>query len=510
MIRLIFACICTYLLSAHAVVGQQPKYDKTQYNGFDRIQIDKGFATAPPQTPDSPAVEKSDSYRAMSPDSWDGSVTSSSNASTDWQPPATPLAKSPTATPANKSGPFQSASFGRPNGEFSLPTSPNIPDSILTEGNNDFAPPQDSVLETKPSIIREPNADFPTPPTTGNSQPDATWGNRRDTLESANAITPTSSYLADAPVNRNWGSPDNGEQFDFEAKKKEYPPMKEILATGRYFGSTTLLLLRPSFQSNSAISQSTSGISSPFDFDYDAGPQFQIGFESKYGPGVEFNYWQYDQNSDTASFTSDGLESGTTSVWMLGPDRFSRLTAANPGDTLDAVHSFDMQTFSFDFFKELKFPISRLNAKFGYQYASINQNIDAFVADSGGAVTGVLRSNSDLRAWGPQVMFQYFRPVGHTKLELMTQFGGSALFGSRDQFVQNTSTGDRSSFSSRESITVVEFLSGVQYRKTLGENRCVFGRLGYGFQNWLGGGTGIQPEDNFGLRGWSFSLGFNR
>ena len=510
MIRLIFACICicTCLLSVQALVAQQPNYDKTKYNGFDRIKCNNDFATTPPQMPDAPACVNNDSYRAMSPDSWDGAVTSLPNKSNDWQPPTTPIAKS--APAANKSGPFQSASFAKDNAGSALPDSPSIPDSILTKGNNDFAPPQDSVLETQRSIIQVPATNVPPPPGVSNDHPDATWGSEPEELESAIAFEPKSAYRTDSPVIRNWGSPDNGEKFDFEEKKKEYPPMKEILATGRYFGSTTLQLLRPSFQSNSAISQSISGISSPFDFDYDAGPQIQIGFESKYGPGVEFNYWQYDQNSDTASFTSDGLENGTTSVWMLGQNRFSRLSTANNGDTLDAVHSFDMQTFSFDFFKELKFPISRLNAKFGYQYASISQNVDAFVADSGGAVTGVLRSNSDMRAWGPQVMFQYFRPVGHTKLELMTQFGGSALFGHRDQFVQNTSNGDRSSFTSRESITVFDFMSGVQYRKTLGENRCVFGRLGYGFQNWLGGGTGIQPEDDFGLRGWSFSFGFNR
>ena len=161
-------------------------------------------------------------------------------------------------------------------------------------------------------------------------------------------------------------------------------------------------------------------------------------------------------------------------------------------------------------FKEIKFPISRLNGKFGYQYVSIHHDLDATVTDSGGSVVGSLRGNSDMRSWGPLFMLEYYRPIGHTKLELMTKFGGSTLFGHQDQFVLNSGSGDQSRVGADEFMTMFDFMTGVQYKKMTGENRCVLCRVGYNFQTWLGGGTATLPEDDFGLRGWSFTFGFNR
>ncbi|MFT5299662.1 MAG: hypothetical protein ACI814_000435, partial [Mariniblastus sp.] len=35
-------------------------------------------------------------------------------------------------------------------------------------------------------------------------------------------------------------------------------------------------------------------------------------------------------------------------------------------------------------------------------------------------------------------------------------------------------------------------------------------RLGFTYETWLGGGTGTDPQGDFGLRGFSFGLGYNR
>lgn len=310
---------------------------------------------------------------------------------------------------------------------------------------------------------------------------------------------------------RNPGSWDNGEKFDFEDKKKEYPPMSEILATGRYFGSLSLLYLRPAFQNNTAITTSTANFSqsTAFDFDYEAAPQFRFGFESKFGPGFELNYMQYDESSNLSSFTSNGTVSGETSTWMMGPSRWTRLTAANAGDTLQSSHSIDVESFNLMVFKELKFPISRLNGSFGMQYVSIAQTLEATVTN-GSTLIGSLNANSDMRAYGPRFVFEYYRPVGHTPLEFVTSFGGSVLFGKRDQFVQNSITGDFNRTGADEFVTTSEFFTGAQYKKNFAENRSVFARVGFHYQAWHGGGTAIDAQDDFGLRGFSIGVGYNR
>jgi len=46
--------------------------------------------------------------------------------------------------------------------------------------------------------------------------------------------------------------------------------------------------------------------------------------------------------------------------------------------------------------------------------------------------------------------------------------------------------------------------------KNVGENRNVYGRFGYMNQTWLGGGTGSDPQGDFGIRGFTFGIGYNR
>ena len=238
-------------------------------------------------------------------------------------------------------------------------------------------------------------------------------------------------------------------------------------------------------------------------------PQFRFGFESKYGPGVQFDNWQYDETSNVTSFTSDGTTIGTSSTWMLGPNRWSRISATNAGERLDASHTIDAEVFGFSVFKEIQFKISRLNGIFGFQYSSLTQTMDSILS-SGGAEIGRLMSRSDLNSWGPKFALEYYRPVGHTKLEMFTSVGGAVLFGQRDQFVANTMTGDFDRVGADEFVTTVDFLTGVQYKKMIAENRAYYARLAVDYQTWIGGGTAVDPQGDFGLRGFTFGVGYNR
>lgn len=305
---------------------------------------------------------------------------------------------------------------------------------------------------------------------------------------------------------------DDGEKFDFQKKKREFPPFNEIIATGRFFYMAEVLWAEPQFQGNTAIATQAPnfGESISNDFDSDFHPRVRLGFESQYGPGLELTYFNINSNSELASFTSDGVVTGQTSVGVTGRNVPSLITADAAGEILTSQHSIDIDSFTVSFFKELNFPISRVNGNFGFQYVSIAQQLNANVVSPGGATIETLQSTTDMRAYGPRAIIEYYRPIGHTPLELVTTFGGAVLFGQRDQRVTNSETGLENRLGADEFLTILDFLVAVQYKKTIGENRSVYGRFGFLNQTWLGGGSAVFPEGDFGLRGLTFGIGYNR
>ena len=304
----------------------------------------------------------------------------------------------------------------------------------------------------------------------------------------------------------------DGEKFDYETKKREFPPFGEIIATGRFFYNPEILFAEPNFQGNTLIATQGlgSGVADPGDFDSDFQPRFRAGFESPYGPGIEFTYFNINSNSELSSFTSNGITTGQTSATVAGFDGASQIFADDAGEQLVAQHSIDIDSITVSVFKELKFPISRVNGNFGFQYVSIAQLLDADVTSAAGANVSSLDVISDFRAFGPRAIIEYYRPIGHTPLELITTFGGAVLFGQRDQFVINSETGTLNRVGADEFLTILDFFVGLQYKKNVGENRDWYGRVGFLNQSWIGGGNASSPQEDFGLRGFSFGIGYNR
>lgn len=314
------------------------------------------------------------------------------------------------------------------------------------------------------------------------------------------------------PMQRNQTILDQGQSFDFETKKKEFPPFGEIIATGRFFGSVELALLRPHFLGNTAISIDgpTFSESIPFEFDNETAPHARFGFESKYGPGFELDYFTLNANSDPISETFRGVAPVTTIASITGPNRFTQLSADAIGETLNANHSFEIETFGFNVFKDIGFKVSRIGGRFGFTYANIAQSLEASVTDGGGNILDTLQSTSDFRGFGPKFGIDYYRPVGHTPLEFITSFSGTGLFGRRDQFVNNTAGLVERRFGADEFVTVLDLTSGIQYKKTIAENRAWFARLAFVHQTWLGGATAVDPQGDFGMKGITFGVGYNR
>ena len=299
--------------------------------------------------------------------------------------------------------------------------------------------------------------------------------------------------------------------FGFEEKKEDFPPFSEILATGKYFGSVTAAYLKPHFQGNTAITSGGGGVNeaTAFDFDHRTNASSRFGFESKYGPGVEVNLFNLNFDSELSQFDSNGIQSGQTSVTVAGVGNPIFAIADDAGETLISQSSIEVDSLSLSVYKALQFKRARLLGNFGFQYVSVGQQLLADVT-AGGVVVDRLRSTTDIRAFGPRAILEYYRPVGHTPLEFVTSFGGSLLFGERDQFVNSTTAGTFNRSGSEEFITVAEYLAGLQYKKMTGEDRAWFARVAFVHQSWLGGGTATFPQGDFGFNGITLGVGLNR
>ncbi len=328
---------------------------------------------------------------------------------------------------------------------------------------------------------------------------------------------PDLGQRAPLPTVRNFGTYDSGrEVYDFENKKKEFPPFSEILATGRWFGNVEAQLLTPRFNGSTDLlvaDNTTAGqpivTTRAFDYDGELAPVLRFGFESKYGPGFQINYRQLNAGSESNQFASAGAVGAAMEFPIYGSTNSLTLDAFGAGETISAQHSFKLENFGFSVFKEVQLPVTRITGLFGFQYANITHRTVGEV-ESGGAVIRSGNSTSDIRALGPRLRIEYFRPVGHTPLEFITSFGGSLMFGKRDHFVTVTDSGSFTRRDVDELLTTVDFLTGIQIRKRLNETDSVFARISFINQSYNNGGSAGQPDDDFGLRGFSFLAGLNR
>jgi hypothetical protein len=360
--------------------------------------------------------------------------------------------------------------------------------------------------EPDPSLEPKPPPQTPLGTTRGISP--EYWGtNGQDLLD--NYEIPAGS--------ENWQDPpaSEPEPTPYELRmqeKKRSPSLPEILNKGRYFGAAEVLLMKPRFLGSTALTRTTgTAITAvPFEFDYSFAPRLNAGFESEQGPGIEFEYWYFNDRSNAARMTSNGATVGQTSVYLLGPERWTRLNAVAAGETLAVEHVLKAQSFDAVAFKELEFKISRLNGFLGLHYATLSHQLEARVTDAASALVGQLTALSEFEGVGPTIGIEYLRPVGHTKLEMLGGIKISILFGERDQLVQNSANLDFNRFEADELLSGLDGHLGVQYMHHLTEHRTVFARTSLEAQHWIGGGTATDITSDFGVYGWTFGVGLNR
>ncbi len=304
---------------------------------------------------------------------------------------------------------------------------------------------------------------------------------------------------------------DTGAQFDFENKHEQFPPMREILATGRYFAMGEVWLLRPHFNGNHGLATEIGNFLSttPADHAYETAPRFRVGFESSYGPGVELGFLHFHHRSNPLSFTRNGAATGSTFVEVMGSPNVVSLSASAPGQRLVVGQSLELHSFQATVFKEIQFRRARINGILGIKTAAIDHEFRSQLFNPAGTLADYLNANTTFNGYGPTFSIEYYRPVGHTKLEMFGAAAGSTLLGNRTQWI------DSGSFSalrtnSLELLTIAEINMGVQYQYHYAEKRCVYGRLAATHQSWLGGGTPTTPTGDFGFRGFAFAVGLNR
>lgn len=305
---------------------------------------------------------------------------------------------------------------------------------------------------------------------------------------------------------------DSGLALPFEQKKSDYPPLSEILATGRYFAMAEWQFLRPQITALGGITVDSGAVrrTRTLDYEQESAPRFRAGFESRFGPGVEFEYFQFDHDSRPLTAFSSASDRVFTQVELptIGVNSQLQSTAAN--QQLNTRHDLELHSLGMSFFKEFKLPKARMNGTFGWRYVSIAQTQLSRLQNSIGTEIGRLAHSTDFRGLGPRFGFEYYRPIGHTKLEFIGTFNTSLLFGNRDQIVFNTQQGYDERLGANEFIANFDIFGGAQYVRPIGENRAAYARLGVITQTWLGGGNGSQADGDFGLRGLSFAVGWNR
>ncbi|MEM9412583.1 MAG: Lpg1974 family pore-forming outer membrane protein, partial [Planctomycetota bacterium] len=222
------------------------------------------------------------------------------------------------------------------------------------------------------------------------------------------------------------------------------------------------------------------------------------------------DYFQFDNESDNLQFVSEGGLVGELNVAIPGSTEFSTLVADDAGESISAFHHLELHQTSIFAFKAIKFKRALVNGRFGLQIVSLEQQLRSRLLNSGGVIEGELIHEYNFNGFGPRFGIDYIRRVGHTPAQLVVSSTSTLLFGDQDQIIRNSLAGDFQQLGSDEFVTLIDIFMGIQTKKFRGEKRNTTMRVGFVNQSWIGGGTSIDPDGDFGFQGVSFMLGLNR
>lgn len=303
----------------------------------------------------------------------------------------------------------------------------------------------------------------------------------------------------------------SGLESECDLDKTDSPSLEEILRTGRYFGSANVSFLKPVLQGDLAFQTSGAAgqFQNNFDYSYSTASQFNFGFESKAGPGVSVNYLEFNGTSEASSWVSPNISMGETNVDLGGVLNGIQLSDFDLNDTVTVNDLLDVQSIEASFFKEVKFKISRMGGRVGFQWVEIERQTNASVA-ADGSTTIEWEGKTQFQGAGPTFGLDYFRPIGHTKIEFLASGDLGLIFGQRDKILTDSAGIVFQNEGDDEFLTNLNLFLGAQYVISRGGNRCFYLRSGLDYQAWIGADNPTASNSDFGLRGFSLTLGYNR
>lgn len=393
-----------------------------------------------------------------------------------------------------------------------------------------FEPPQSDSVDSL-QIQETTPLQIPLPPVA--SQPGSVLDSHPGTLPLPSTIVDDNLDLVQPPVLENRLRPEEApgtmseamsrEQFwnqfatlpeDKKGRTAGYDSIQAVLNNGFWFGGVDFLYLEPTFQENNAftIVQGTQSSADHVDFGFDVSYKGYFGFETNAGPAFKASFWRLNNYSAINDISIGPGQTVTTRIdlgdsdnqYLLGP-------GASPGSRLTVQQQMKINSTELMIYKDQKNPVSRVRGNIGLRHISLQQLLFAGLDDPV-AGSQVVRNFNDYFGAGPKIGIEYFRPIGHTDLELQSGFFGSLLFGRRDQIFDaaGTTPWRFEQTGKVETVSIFEMYVGVQWNIQVSKCQHVFVRTALESQLWAGSDTALDIGSDFGLYGMTFGFGITR
>lgn len=298
---------------------------------------------------------------------------------------------------------------------------------------------------------------------------------------------------------------------DKKQRTEGYESVGAILSNGFWFGGADVFFIEPMFGENPAMLVESGGMVRPLsaDFGFDTAIKVHAGFETNAGPGVRFSFFRYNDETGVQNFVSDGTSVGQVRLLFDGGAGAIRLIANNSGDAITTRQQIKIRSSEVNFYKDQKNEVSRVRGSVGIRHLILQQVMDAELVPAAG-LPQRFRSFNDFQAIGPKLGIDYFRPVGHTDLELQSGMAGSLLFGRRDHSVAAFNATGYQSDGKSEALPILEMYIGLQWNIELSECQTAFLRTALESQYWANSDTPSETDANSGFYGLSVGIGITR
>ena len=394
--------------------------------------------------------------------------------------------------------------------------------SALRPASSMASPTLGTGAEPRPSILAPATIMESSPDTAHNMVPSADWamvGSPLVGVQHHDTVNPNPAY--DRPyrsVMPDLKSARSGDMLCPDEAAMSWPdigasPRSEDLLgpKGRWFGRYEAIAAWPYRSGGSqALASVANGVtrSEPLPAEATFGNRFVIGWESRKGPGFNFQYTDITLRTAPVIMSQFGpvteVRVNLELVGLSGPLSINTL----PGQTLVAVARDHWTRFRPTVFKPLKFPISTLSGGFGLDHTQVRQSLD-FTRLTGDTVIETLVGRRRFSGIGPTFDIEYTRPIGHTSLAMIGGAQVSTLFGS-DRWEATRSGLPVYEQHATRVVTHLSVNLGVEWSQAVGSypDRRVFSRLGIEGQSWLGIGDLQSPTADFGFLSANWALGF--